>query len=255
MTKTLILSMILMAVLAVTGCHLTAHHEETGGTLAVCLFDRSLSVDDPVIKERYLADFAKLVGDLNPGDTVVADAITENPTATMRFPVHVVLPTYDPVVNNPLLHKRALQTAKRSLLEQAGQLVHDTPGTQNTAILDALYVTRKVVQSEEGRKAAHRMIIIFSDMVEDSVRANFEREILNAARIKALLGTEEKNGHLPNLKGVDVWVAGATPNRAMKEERIRSVEVFWEAYFSQTGAAMSPDRYGTALLNFTLPKN
>src|SRR5437867_1418357 len=113
MTKTLILSMILMAVLAVTGCHLTANHEETGGTLAVCLFDRSLSVDDPVIKERYLADFAKLVGDLNPGDTVVADAITENPTATMRFPVHVVLPTYDPVVNNPLLHKRALQTAKR----------------------------------------------------------------------------------------------------------------------------------------------
>ncbi len=255
MRNNLILSMILVAAAASTGCRLTANNESAHGTLLVCLFDRSLSANDPVTKDLYLADFSKLVADLQPGDTVVADAITENPTATMRFPVHVVLPSYDPAMNNPMLHKRELQTAKRTLLEQVGQLVRETPGTKKTAILDALYVTRKVLQSESGKKAARRTIIVFSDMVEDSERANFEQEYLSAGRIKTLLSIEEKNSRLPDMKGVDVWVAGATPNRAMGEARIRSIETFWEAYFARCGALLTPDRYGPALLNFAVAKN
>jgi hypothetical protein len=253
--NTLILSMTLVAAAASSGCRLTANNEPASGTLLVCLFDRSISADGPETKDRYLADFSKLVADLQPGDTVVADAITENPTATMRFPVHIVLPSYDPAQSNPLVHKRELQAAKRTLLEQVGQLVRGTPATKKTAILDALYVTRKVWQSDAGKKAARRTIVVFSDMVEDSAQANFEHDYLNAGRIKTLLGIEEKNSRLPDLKGVDAWVAGATPDRTMGEARIRSIETFWEAYFSRCGAILTPDRYGPALLNFALVKN
>lgn len=133
--------------------------------------------------------------------------------------------------------------------------MRETPATKETAILDALYVTRKAMQSIAGKKAAHRTLVVFADMVEDSERANFERENLSARRIKAILDLEEKNGRLPDMKGVDVWVAGATPNRAMGEARIRSIEKFWEAYFSRCGALLTPDRYGPALFNFALAKN
>ena len=247
--------MTLVAAAASSGCRLTAHNTPASGTFLICLFDRSITADGPETKDRYLADFSKLVADLQPGDTVVADAITENPTATMRFPVHVVLPSYDPAQNNPLLHKRELQAAKRSLLEQVGQLVRGTPATKKTAILDALYVTRKVLLSESGKKAARRTIVLFSDMVEDSSRANFEHESLTAGRVKALIGIEEKASRLPELKGVEVWVAGATPDRTMGEARIRSIENFWEAYFSRCGAILTPDRYGPALLNFAIAKD
>lgn len=250
--KTIILSMTLVAAAASSGCRLTAHNEPASGTFLVCLFDRSITADGRQTKDRYLADFSKLVADLQPGDTVVADAITENPTATMRFPVHIVLPAYDPALSNPLLHKRELQAAKRTLLEQVGQLVRETPATKNTAILDALYVSRKVLRSEEGKKAAHLVLVIFSDMVEDSARANFERSPLGAGRIKTLIGIEEQNGRLPDLKDVDVWVAGATPDRTMGEVRIRAIETFWHAYFSRCGAILPPDRYAPALLNFAL---
>jgi len=255
MRNNLILSMILVAAAATTGCRLTANNETASGTFLICLFDRSITANDPVTKDRYLADFSKLVADLQPGDTVVADAITENPTATMRFPVHIMLPSYDPAQNNPLLHKRELQAAKRTLLEQVERLVRGTPATKNTAILDALYVTRKALQSDAGKKAAHRILVVFSDMVEDSARANFERENLSAGRIKTILDIEEKSGRLPDMKGVDVWVAGATPNRDMGEARIRSIEAFWGPYFSRCGALLTPDRYGPALFNFAIAKN
>jgi hypothetical protein len=255
MRNFLILSMALGAAAVTTGCSLVANNKTAGGTLLVPLFDRSISADQPGTKDRYLADFGKVVADLQPGDTVVADAITENPTATMRFPVNVALPSYDPLQGNPLIYKRDMQAAKRTLVEQVGQLVRETPATKKTAILDALYVARKVLQSESGKKAARRVIIVFSDMVEDSARANFEHDSLSAGRIKTLLAIEEKNNRLPDLKGVEVWVAGATPDRSMGEARIRSIEVFWEAYFSRCGASLAPERYGPALLNFALAKN
>ena len=252
MQNTLMLSMTLVAAAACSSCRLTANNEPARGTFLLCLFDRSITADGSQTKDRYLADFSKLVADLQPGDTVAADAITENPTATMRFPVHIVLPAYDPALSNPLAHKRELQTAKRTLLEQVGQLVRDTPPTKNTAILDALYVSRKAIQSEAAKKATRLVLVVFSDMVEDSARANFERELLGAGRIKALLCSEEHNGRLPDLKGVDVWVAGATPDRTMGEARIRAIETFWHAYFSRCGAILPPDRYAPALLNFAL---
>lgn len=255
MRNTLILSMTLVAAAVNSGCHLTANNEPASGTFLVCLFDRSISADGPDTKNRYLADFSKLVADLQPGDTVVADAITENPTATMRFSVHIVLPSYDPAQSNPLLYKRQMQSAKRTLLEQVGQLIRGTPATKNTAILDALYVSRKALQNQASRTAMRRTMVVFSDMVEDSAQANFEHDYLSAKRINTLLSIEEKNNRLPDLKGVDVWVAGATPDRTMAETRIRSIETFWEAYFSRCGATLTPDRYGPALLNFAIAKN
>jgi hypothetical protein len=44
----------------------------------------------------------------------------------------------------------------------------------------------------------------FSDMEEDSERANFLRDSLSSARIDALLRRERKEAHIPDLRGVEV---------------------------------------------------
>ncbi|MBN9659205.1 MAG: hypothetical protein J0H49_13550 [Acidobacteria bacterium] len=255
MRNTYTLTIALVAAALSSGCRLTTTNTPATGTLVICLFDRSITADAPEIKDRYLADFVKVVAQLRPGDTVIADAITENPAATMRFPVHVVLPAYDPARTNPLIHGREMQAATRTLLEQVERLVRQTASTKKTAILDALYVTRKALQGEAGKSTAHHALIVFSDMVEDSGRANFERDPLGVQHTKSLLQREEGSDRLPDLKGVDVWAAGATPNRSMGEARIRAIESFWHAYFSRCGASLTADHYAPALLNFSLVRN
>lgn len=101
MRNNLILATAIAAAAASTGCRLTANNEVASGTFLVCQFDCSGSASEPVTRSRYLSDFGKLVAELQPGDTVWADAITEIPTATMRFPVQIVLPSYDPARNKP----------------------------------------------------------------------------------------------------------------------------------------------------------
>ena len=155
--RPLLMSMIALAAAVNSGCGMLANDRPARGTFLVCLFDRSITADAPETKDRYLADFKKLVAGLQPGDTVVADAITENPTATMRFPVQVVLPVYDPARDNRRLYDREMESAKRGLVEQVEQLVRGTPGTQKTAILDALYVTRKVLKGELSKNAARHV--------------------------------------------------------------------------------------------------
>jgi hypothetical protein len=132
-------------------------------------------------------------------------------------------------------------------------LVRNTPPTQKTAILDAIYVTRKAFDNEDCRRAGQRVLVVFSDMEEDSDRGNFLREDLSPKRIEMLLQKEQKETHLPDLRGVEAWVAGATPDRSLGASKIREIEAFWSAYFGRVGAHLTSDRYGPALLNFALP--
>ena len=77
---------------------------------------------------------------------------------------------------------------------------------------------------------------------------------MSAKAIQGLLKREQADEHFPELTGVDVWVAGATPDRRLGEARIRAIELFWETYFARSGARLTPERYGPALLNFSAMK-
>jgi hypothetical protein len=151
-----------------------------------------------------------------------------------------------------MLHRQDLEAAKQGLIDQVTTLVRRTPATQKTAILDALYVTRKAFDNQDCRKAARRVLVLFSDMEEDSDRGNFLLDNLTPSRIEVLLKREQHESHLPDMHNTDVWIAGATPDRNLGPATIRSIEAFWTAYFSRTGANLSADHYGPALLNFAL---
>jgi hypothetical protein len=219
----------------------------------VCQFDVSASAAAKTTKDHYLRDFGKIASSLGASDLLIADTITENPSATMTFPIRVPLPVYDAWQTSPLLHRQDLQTMRQSLIDQTTMLVRNTPPTQKTAILDAIYVTRKAFENDDCKRAGQRVLVVFSDMEEDSERANFLREDLSPQRIEMLLQKEQKDAHLPDLHGVETWVAGATQDRSLGASKIREIEKFWSAYFARAGAHLTSDRYGPALLNFALP--
>ena len=251
-----ILFSLLLFLACSTACkHVTAAQEPRNTSSCIgSLFDVSMSAAAEPTKNGYLRDFAKIVAGLQAGDLVIADTITENPSATMTFPVRVPLPAYDAWQTNPLLHRQDMDAAKQSLIDQTTTLVRRTPATKKTAILDALYVTHKAFDSRECREAGHRVLVVFSDMEEDSERDNFLLDNLTTNRIEALLRWEQHEAHLPDLRDVDVWIAGATPERTLGPGKIRSIEAFWMAYFARTGAKLKSDHYGPALLNFALPR-
>lgn len=95
-----------------------------------------------------------------------------------------------------------------------------------------MYVTHKAFDNQERREAGRRVLVVFSDLEEDSERDNFLLDNLTASRIEALLNREQRESHLPDLRDTDVWIAGATPDRTL-------------------GPA---NRYGPALLNFALSR-
>jgi hypothetical protein len=84
-------------------------------------------------------------------------------------------------------------------------------------------------------------------MVQDSKEYNFERVKVTDAYISSIIKHRKKNNLIPDLKGVKVYVAGASADEAKK---FRSIEKFWNNYFESTGADFSSHRYGHSLLEF-----
>ena len=60
---------------------------------------------------------------------------------------------------------------------------------------------------------------------------------------------ERKSGRIPDLKGVQVWVAGA--GGSTPEQYLR-IQDFWIRYFQAAGADLRVNRYGAGLMDFSL---
>ena len=86
-------------------------------------------------------------------------------------------------------------------------------------------------------------------MVEDS-RYNFERENLTDARIETMIAELKKKQLVPELSGVKVYVVGACMKGAMANEKFNQIKKFWLRYFKETGASLSEENYGSALIGF-----
>jgi hypothetical protein len=113
---------------------------------------------------------------------------------------------------------------------------------KDTEILGAI---RLAQQYFEGVKAKKNMLIILSDMIEESEFYNFKR---NTVCPKAILENEEKNGRLPDLAGIKVYISGASAESAKKFDEVKR---FWVAYFDKTGATFAErDYYPSELLDF-----
>ena len=216
------------------------------------LFDLSGSTATSKIRQEYLENFKRIVDPrgfrddfyssfLSPGDVLIADVISGNSISESSFPIRLELKKYSYWLDNRFRYAKYLRTEKENVIHQArALLLGQKRKIMSTDILSALRVAERVFKSFIRDRA---VLIIMSDMLEESGKYNFAKMRLTTRRIRNIIKTEETRG-LPDLKDVEVYIAGC---RASDRQQFMAVRDFWLKYFKRCGAVLKPENYGRAL--------
>jgi hypothetical protein len=219
----------------------------------VCiLFDLSETTNKPEIRNKYLEKFKMVLNKMQSGDAVEAALITEKSLAELDLSINFEFPSIKPFTDTDLavslsksLSDSLLKLNRDSLILVADSiLLKPTRKIPDTEILASLQIAERVFRSfSQPRK----ILVVFSDMIEDSRYYNFNTENLTDTRINNIIRTEKENNRLPDLKDVKVYVAGATHKDIKKFGRIKD---FWFEYFNSCNAKLAVENYGAALIKF-----
>jgi hypothetical protein len=226
------------------------------GKTVFVLFDLSGSTNAKAEREKYADGFRQIVEKLEAGDVIVADAINENPLALSSFPVNQEFPSFAEKTDNELLRKKLLQEhdekvkgIRDEVFNKANGFLNDaTRVVKRTHILDSLQLAERVFKTYERSR---RVLVVFSDMLEESDRYNFARQPPNEDLAAKIISGEKEAKRLPDLTGAKVYIIGASNVSAgARSDSYRMVEGFWLQYFKEIGADLPKERYGSALLQF-----
>lgn len=234
----------MLAALVLAGCS----RESGTQRVTVVLFDLSGSTGAGAIRDQYIKDFTKVLDAVAAGGIIAADIIDDNPLAHSSYPINESFDRYDPLKENKLDYDRRIRAQRDAVVKAAEAIVRKRPsGRRGTSVLDGLQLAERVFETFEGDR---NLLVVFSDMIEQSRRYNFAGENLTAARIGQIIARERSAERLPDLRGVDVCVvgAGASQSGGLSTEKILAIREFWLEYFKAAGASLPKERYGSALL-------
>jgi hypothetical protein len=220
--------------------------------VVMVLFDLSESTAKPGMRAAYLDAFRTIAATVGPGDSLIAGWITEHSAAELVLPVRLSIPAFSADTDNPMVieakRNQAVQAARSATDEACATIARGlgSPGRKimHTSILASLVVAERVF---EGFPQPRKILVLMSDMMEDSENYDFERLKLNAAETKRIVSVERHADRLPDLRGVRVYVVGAS---APSDDKLFEVEAFWRSYLTACGADVSNQRYGAALVRF-----
>lgn len=190
----------------------------------------------------YREAFDKVFENIRQGDRVIVGTITGRSYIDFKPAVDVELPKNTIWVNR-IKFERDFSETKEKIRSEVDRLLSQKKGTKRTEILNSLDIADTIFHNEKREK----ILVILSDMIQDSVEYNFTQVRITDKYIGSLIRYRRKNDLLPDLGGVKVYVAGAS---GTDPNRFRSVEKFWARYFSVSGADFSPHRYGHSLISF-----
>ena len=131
--------------------------------------------------------------------------------------------------DSKLRHKKKLRKIKTSFRDNLLTGFKKAAKANNTEILASLRLAEQYLNDVKGEK---KIVIILSDMIEESEFYNFRN---NRIRPDIILNQEEKANRLPNLSNVIVYVSGAY---AVNDTKYDKIMEFWKKYFSKTGAKL-----------------
>ncbi len=135
------------------------------------------------------------------------------------------------------------QRAVRQRMQHAIDSVFANPAiSPGTSILAGLGLVRETLP--HGQR---RVLVLLSDMLNTSSDFTLERTRVTDAFIEQTVARLKSQGRIADLKGVTVYVAGAT---AKTDDDYRQVRKFWERIFLESGAHLK--NYGHTLLDFSL---
>ena len=190
----------------------------------------------------YRNAFDKIYQNFQAGDRIVIGTITGRSYIDFKPVVDAEIPKQSLWVNR-ISYEQNLAKTQKNIIKQVEGLLSQKKGTPRTEILNSLNVADTIFHNEKR----HKILVILSDMVQDSKEYNFERTKVTDTYISNIIRFRKKNNLVPNLTGVKVYVAGASADEARK---FRSIEKFWNSYFKVSGADFSKHRYGHSLLEF-----
>ena len=217
-------------------------NKDKKGARAILVFVDMSGSTNIARRTAYKKAFEKVYQSLQQGDRIVVGTITGRSYIDFKPVVDVEIPKKSVWVNR-ISYEQNLARTKDKIKRQVKGLMSHKKGTARTEILNSLNIADTIFYNEKR----HKILVILSDMVQDSKEYNFSRVKVTNAYIANIIKYRKKNNLIPNLKGVKVYVAGASADEAKK---FRSIEKFWHSYFKITGADFSKHRYGHSLLGF-----
>lgn len=223
-------------------------------TVVLVLFDVSSATGSTDLQERYLRAFAGLTDALKGGEILVGDIISENPLATASMPLDIEFPAH--AGGKSQAHATRIARCRQQARDTAAGWTRQRKTTAQTDLMGAMQVADKVFNGERFRSYPVKALVVFSDMVQETPRQNFVTDPLTSESISGMIQTERTAGRLPNLKGVEVWIAGATAasSGGIDPERILRIQDFWLRYFEACGGNLTKERYAATLMNFRIPE-
>jgi len=240
--KKAILQAILILLLLGTGCRDSAQNK-----CIFVLFD--ISGSTLKMREQFYQDFQEILEKTKGGDRIIVDCITENPLAQSKFQIKEKIPVYGLLKHYKQTPEKEVKEIKGTISTTAKKVIFERRKIPKTKILDAIQLARRVFNTYPEPQ---KILVLFSDMIEESERYNFISLNLTKQKNTQIIEKERTNERIPDLHNVKVYVIGATAvhEGGMLTEKIESIREFWLLYFKECGADLTPERYGSCLLEF-----
>ena len=190
----------------------------------------------------YRTAFEKIYQNLQQGDRIIVGTITGRSYIDFKPVVDAEIPKQSLWVNR-ISYEQNMAKTKKDIQTEVEKLLSRRRGTPHTEIINSLNIADKIFHNEKRQK----ILIILSDMIQDSKEYNFERVKVTNQYTSQIIRKRQKQNLIPKLDSVKVYVAGAS---AADPKKFRSIERFWNRYFLACGADFSLHRYGHSLLEF-----
>lgn len=195
----------------------------------------------------YNHAFEKIYKNLQQGDRIVVGMITSHSYIDFKPVVDQEIPKQS-IWTNRIQFEQNFAKSKENIRKKVNRLLSRKQGTPYTEILNSLNIADTIFHNEKKRQ---KILVILSDMVQDSKEYKFDRVKITNTYINNIIKYRQRQNLVPNLANVKVYVAGAS---AADSKKFRSIEKFWARYFAVTGADFSSHRYGHSLLEFEKEK-
>jgi len=190
----------------------------------------------------YRNAFDKIYKNLRQEDRIVVGTITSHSYIDFKPAVDAEFPKQT-IWDNRLQYEQKLAKTKKNVRQSVERLLSRKKGTPYTEILNSLNVADTLLHKEKRKK----ILVILSDMLQDSKQYKFERYKITNKYIANVIRNQKRQNLIPNLTDVKVYVAGAS---AANSKKFRSIQRFWARYFTESKADFSTHRYGHSLLEF-----
>ncbi len=255
------IAILLLLILIANSCDMLKKEESKNmpSKTVVVLCDLTESTRN--FHSAYLENLKTILSTIRHGDVIVAAKITNSSIAELEIPIKDEIQKFIPVdkmgnpTDNPILVKSSKKEADDKLSKQK-ELIIDKLNNMfsanndlkrkilNTDIMSSLHVAEKIFKSY---KREELVLVMLSDMIEDSTEYDFEKENLIDKRAEEIIKKEKTRNRIPDLQGVKVYVVAAGTKES---NRFFAIQNFWLRYFKECGADLTKERYGSALLNF-----